>query len=93
MEGVDEVHGFVAADRELLTPPVQVDEATRTRLGEVLAAIALGCTPEEVSGFLEDGFPAEVSDLLERPLEADEMGAHVDVLLGVMQSPTLAAAA
>lgn len=86
------MNGFEERDGALPTPPVEIAEETRARLSQVVAAIVTGATPEEIVSYLEDGFPAEVDQLLARPLEAEEMGAHVDLLLTTMQTPALAAA-
>lgn len=94
MEGVDDyMNGFDAGDTPTLTPPVPIEAATRERLTQLVAAITLGSTPEEIAGYLDDGFPDEVGLLLARPLEAEEMSAHVDLLLGAMQSTPLRKAA
>jgi hypothetical protein len=84
--------GFDAGEKVLPTPLVDVGEQTKGRLALVLMAVVHGCTPEEVAGFIDNGFPAEVERTLERPFEREEMAAHVDLLLTVLQSPVEAAA-
>lgn len=87
------MHGFEEREGALPTPPVQIAETTRDRLVRVVAAIVTGATPEEVADYLQaDVFPPEVLALIDRPHEAEEMGAHVDLLLTTMQTPALAAA-
>jgi hypothetical protein len=86
------MQGFDAGDRELPTPEIQIDDETRGRLVLSLVAIVDGATPEELAGYLEDGFPARVADGLERPDERAEMSAHVDLLLTVLPTSALAAA-
>jgi hypothetical protein len=79
--------GFDAGQQVIPGPAVDVAPEVRARLVEVLAAMVCGKTPEEIAGYLEDGFPGEVGELLERPGERDEMAAHLDVILSVLQSP------
>lgn len=90
------MNGFEAGDRELPAPPVGVTDETRATMAKVLVAIVGGpeggATPEELAGFLEDGFPGWVVEALERPGEGEEFNAHIDVLLSVLQSPAAIAA-
>jgi hypothetical protein len=59
----------------------------------VLAAVVCGSTPEMVAESLESGRFAEgVEAMLDRPGEREELGAHVDLLLGVLQAPAGATA-
>ena len=81
------MQGFDAGDRELPTPPFEVDPATRDRLIHVVASVAMCSTPEEIAGYLEDGFPDEVTVFLKRPGERDALSAHVDLFLTVLQAP------
>lgn len=87
------MHGFDVGEASLLKPPVEIEDVTRARLVRVMAAVASGATPEEVTGFLEDGFPDEVEEQLGRPLETEEMSAHVDVFLAALQSAPATASA
>lgn len=82
--------GFVALDVAIPSPLVDVGEESRDRLMLAVAAIMLGRTPEDVVGYLEDGFPAAVYVLLSRPHMAAEVRDHVSVLLCAMQSPAAA---
>jgi hypothetical protein len=79
--------GFEVDDRPILAPPVPVDDVTKERLATALSAIIAGATPEDLVDYLEQGFPASVTDALERPGERDEMYAHLDLLLGILQAP------
>ncbi len=81
------VLGIAADDIALAVPPVPVGDATQERLMLVLAAIVRGATPEQITGFLADGFPASVEGLLSEPFVAEEFAAFVDLLLVVQQSP------
>ena len=87
------MEGFDAGDRDLPTPPVPVAEETKAAMALTLSAIVHGATPEEIVGYLDDGFPDDVREALDRPGERDEMGAHIDLLLTVMQTPALATVA
>jgi hypothetical protein len=89
---IDQQDGFPAGDRELPTPPIEVSPDTRERLIQSLTEIVAGSTPEELAGYLDDGFPDSTGEALERPGERDEMGAHVDLLLTVLQTPAPATA-
>jgi hypothetical protein len=82
--------GFDERDRELPKPPVPVADGTREQLKLVVAAMIRGDTPEEIAGHLEDGFPEDLATAA--PLEDQERGDHVDLLLAVLQAPSLAAA-
>lgn len=85
----DSAEGFEAEDRDLPTPPVGVEDVTRLRLMLTVAAIIGGATPEEVAGYHEgEEFPASVYEALDRPGERDELSAHVDLLLSLVQSPS-----
>lgn len=77
--------GFDAGDREPLSGEINVEPVTRDQLANVCAAISLGATPEEITGYLTDGFPTEVAEMFDRPHEREEMDAHVGVLLAVLQ--------
>ncbi len=81
------VLGFAADDIALAVPPVPVGDAVQERLMLVLAAIVSGGTPEEIMGYLADGFPPTVQGLLSEPFAAEEFAAFVDLLLVVQQSP------
>lgn len=87
MDGLD---GFEAPEQEIPTPPIDVADGTRERMVYVLTAMLQGATPEDVAVYLADGFPPAVAEALERPGEVDEMGAHVDLLLTVQQTPAAA---
>lgn len=89
-EGSEQMHGFDGGDVVLPAPPIPVQDETRGRMIEVLAAVVTGATPQEITGYLDDGFPGEVVEMLDRPLEREEMSAHVDLLLTVMQSSAAA---
>jgi hypothetical protein len=80
------MHGFEVGDRRVLSPPVRIEDDTRDRLVRVMAAVSQGATPEDVSEWLEAGFPADVEDQIARPYEADELSAHVDVFLAALQA-------
>lgn len=80
-------------DATVQRPPIPIDEHTRDRLVRVMASVGGGATPEEISGYLEDGFPAEVDEQLERPLEREEMSDYVDVFLAALQHGAVQAAA
>jgi hypothetical protein len=83
-----QVEGFDAGEKTIPAPLVQVADGTRERLIRLLAAVVCGSTPETVAGYLEeDEFPDVVSEMLGRPGEREELGAHVDLLLGVLQAP------
>lgn len=86
------MHGFDVGETSVLTPPVDVDLQTRERLIKTMAAATSGATPEEITGWLTDGFPPQIAEQLGRPLEAEEMSAYVDVFLGVMQTAVVEAA-
>lgn len=92
-EGDPDMDGFDPGDCMLPGPQIPVHESTRDRLVRVAAAMVAGATPEEITGMLDEGFPPEVDEALERPGELAEMRAHVDLLLHVMQTPAAAAAA
>lgn len=81
------MEGFDAGTRDLPAPPAELAEETRARLALVVAAIVHQRTPEDIAGYLEDGFPEEITAGIERPGERDEMLAHVDVLLSIAQAP------
>lgn len=81
------MEGFDAGTRDLPAPPAGVAEETRVRLAEALTAIVAGATPEELAGYVEDGFPEHVAQALSRPGEQEEMLAHVDVLLSISRPP------
>lgn len=89
MADEDDLHGFEAPERTLEVPPVPVSDQVRDAMVNVLAAVVCGATPEEVSEYLQTGFPDRVTDLLAREHELDEMRAHVDLLLCVQQMPAL----
>jgi hypothetical protein len=84
--------GFEVGEREIPTPAVRIEDVTRDRLMQVIAAIISGHTPEEIAGFLDGKFPAAVERFIDRPHEAEEMSAHVDLMLGVIQSAPAPAA-
>ena len=84
--------GFDVRTVALPTPLVPVSAAVRERCMQVLAAALGGNTPEQVAAYLERGFPVVVDECLARPWEADEVGAFVDLLLCVQQSPAAASA-
>lgn len=84
--------GFDGGDRELLTGQIDIQPATRERLVQTVAAIILGSTPEEITAALEAGeFVPQVAEMLSRPHERAEMDAHVDLLLGVLQTAPVGA--
>jgi hypothetical protein len=82
----DAPQGFETPGRELPTSAAQISAAVRDRMVHVLAAMLCGKTPEEIAGYVQDGFPAAVDELLARPHEADELDGHVDLLLSVQQA-------
>jgi hypothetical protein len=81
------MEGFEAGDVRVPAPPVEVSSETRERLILVTTAMLDGRTPEEIAGYLEGEFPESVHDWLARTGERAEVSAHVDLLLGVLQSP------
>jgi hypothetical protein len=83
-----DMHGFEPPEAEVQTPPVRVEEVTRDTLIRIVASLIVGATPEEIVGYLDDEFPPDVADMIARPLELDELNAHVDILLGALQMPT-----
>lgn len=83
--------GFESAGH-VAQPAVDVADATRDRLMHVACAISLGATPEDISEWLADGFPAHIGAFLNLPLQADEMRDHVSVILAALQSPAALAA-
>lgn len=85
------MNGFEERDGVVPEPPVQIEDDTRDRLVRVILAIINGATPEELVGYLADGFPPEVDEALARPLEAEEISDHVDVVLSTLQTPALSA--
>ncbi len=90
-ESAEGLHGFEAPDGDVPAPAIRISDDVRERMASVLAAVICFKTPEEIVGYLRDGFPAEVREALEREHELDEIYAHIDVLLCVQQSPALAA--
>jgi hypothetical protein len=86
----EESNGFEVEEGVLPVPPVRVGDDVRARMTSVIAAIVCGSTPEQITGYLQDGFPSLVIEMLERPGEVEEMHGHIDVLLFVQQSPALA---
>ena len=84
--------GFEVDAVDLPVPPVPVGAEVRDTLLRMLAAALGGKTPEEIAGYLADGFPESVGLALDRPGERDELDALVDLLLFVQQSPALMAA-
>lgn len=80
--------GFEAGERELPGPQVDVSAETRERLIKVSAALISGWTPEEIAAMLaEPELPADALLGLDRSGEREEMSAHVDILLSVLQTP------
>jgi len=88
----EEMRGFETPDGVLPTPPVPVSGDVRDKLVHVVACMVSGATPEEITGYLEDGWPESIEDMLGHPLEAEELGDHVDLLLSTLQAPALSAA-
>lgn len=79
--------GFDGGDREVLSGQIAIQPATRERLVNAFAAMILGQTPEEITEALENGeFVPQVAEMLSRPHEAEELNAHVDLLLAILQS-------
>jgi hypothetical protein len=87
MMASEDLHGFEVEDREIPRPIVPVGDEVRDRLRRSVAAMMLHATPEDLAGYLQDGFPARVTDELERPLVREELDAFVDLLLVVQQTP------
>lgn len=61
-----------------------LDDATRTELVRMLAAIVAGGTPEEIRSYREHGWPPVVLELLGRDGELEELSAHVDLLINAL---------
>lgn len=82
--------GFEAGQIEIPVPVVPISDATRVRLITMLAAVQGFATPEEVAVLLADGGGSGL-EKAERILSQDglreEMSAHVDLLLTVLQAP------
>ena len=91
-EPYEEMRGFDEPDGVLPAATMAVSEETRGKLVLMVASIVSGATPEEITGYLKNGWPAHVREMLDRPLEAEELGDHVDVLLSTLQAPALSAA-
>lgn len=92
--GIDgEMDGF-AVEGPVARPLIEVDQDTRARLMRVVAAVSIGWTPEEITALMNGDAddPNEVDRVLALPLVGEEMSAHVDVLLAVMQTPVPQAA-
>lgn len=73
--------GFATADVALPVPSAAPSPEALDRMAHHFAAAMLGKTPEEIVGYLQDGWPADVVALLAEPYELAEMHAHVNVLL------------
>jgi hypothetical protein len=87
------VEGFDAGDVRVPAPPVEVSDEVREKLVQLVTAIAAGRTPEENAELVAGGeTPDVVVEWLERSGEREEIGAHVDLILGVLQAPAGAAA-
>lgn len=84
------MEGFEVEDRELPTPLIPVETETKETMALALCAIVHGATPEDLAGYLDGAFPHEVIEALERAGERDEMWAHVDLLVRIQQSPSVA---
>lgn len=82
-----DLSGFTVPHVDLPRPLVDVSPQTREAMVNVVAAIVHRATPEDIAGHLTDGAPDWIGEALERPHEADEMNAMVDLLLYVMQTP------
>jgi hypothetical protein len=73
--------GFdVTAPAIVAKAPGPREEGRLHRAALVVSAMISGATPEEVAGYLEEGFPAETHEALERPWELAEIRAHVHLL-------------
>jgi hypothetical protein len=75
---------FETGDRQLPAPQAEVPAATRRRLMLALESIIDGATPEQLAGFLSEGFPPTVTAALERPWESEELSDHVNVLVSAL---------
>jgi hypothetical protein len=72
---------FEAGDVALPVPSEWPGSGAMAAMAHYLAGLARGYTPEDMVGFLDSGWPEDVAALLAEPFEADEMRAHVNVLL------------
>jgi hypothetical protein len=77
--------GLDAGATEGSVPRVEMDDRTRDRLIRIVAAMLCGETPERIAGHVaRDDWPQIVVDMLDRPGEADELAAHVDLFAGCL---------
>lgn len=88
--------GFIPASVDAPVGAIPVSGEVRDVMVRSLAAMLCGATPEETLNMLSPqpgrkraakAMAARVRVMLGRPLEAQEMSAHVDVLLVALQSP------
>lgn len=85
MAGVASPHGFEAGDWTPPVPRIEVSDVGRAGMVHLLAAAVCGHTPERALECLRSGeWPVDVVELLGRDLEPEEMGAHLDLLLCVL---------
>ena len=62
-------------------PEADIPDAARQQMVRVLAASMNNATPEEIVGYLADGWPEVVAEHLDRLGETEELSAHVDLLV------------
>lgn len=86
------MEGFESGSETVPAPLVQVAGEVRERLIRCVAAAICGSAPAEVAACVASGeWPVVVEEMLERVGEREELSAHVDVWLGVLQAPAGAA--
>ena len=73
--------GFKVPAGSPRVPPADISEAARHQMMRVLAAAMSNATPEEILSYLADGWPPVVTEHLDRLGEAEELSAHVDLLV------------
>jgi hypothetical protein len=83
---MDDTRGFKVAENAPAIPVADLPAETRQQLVRMLAAVVTGGTPEEIATYLRHGWPEVVTETLDRVGETDELSAHVDLLVSVIQA-------
>lgn len=80
----NEGRGFKVPAGSPGVPAVEISDDAREQSMFIVAAIMAGATPEQIMVFQAKGWSEDVTDLLARPCEPEEISAHVDLLAAAL---------
>lgn len=83
---MDETHGFMVPPGAPVLLTVDIPDVAREQMVRILAAVVTGGSPEEIAGYLSDGWPPVVVETLDRLGEQEELSAHVDLLVAALRA-------